>query len=323
MIPPLFRVPLASLLVLPCLASPVRSDFVYVSEGGSKVVQYDTSNPAASPVTLPNPGYVGPQGLAVDSSRNLYIGFHNAGVIEKLTPDGIATFFNSPGAINPGTGVPSPEKLAVDTAGNLFVSSNSVAPSRVTERTAGGDVTAYTNLDRSAIGGIAVDSSNNLFVSVSNDNAILKITPGGVISTFYQNGGQDQLLNYPTTLAFDPSGNLYAVSYSGNTIERFTPGGLGSVFASTGISTAVGLGFDSSGNLFVANQGNNTIEKFTSGGVGSVFTTLTSAPFGLAIVPTPAAVPEPSSGLLLGTGVAGLLGCLRHRRIKASSGRTA
>jgi sugar lactone lactonase YvrE len=194
-------------------------------------------------------------------------------------------------------------------------------------------------------GGLAFDSSGNLYVTNYGDNSIEKFTPGGV-GTVFASG-----LNNPAGLAFDSSGNLFVAEYVGNNdgmIEKFTPGGVGSVFTS-GLNGPVGLAFDGAGNLFVSSDsGDQSIMRFSPDGVGSVFASATPYyPTGLAfdssgnlyaahdgdgmidqfspdgsrttfstsasdtisfIAIRPAAVPEPSSLVLSVMGVSSLIG---------------
>jgi sugar lactone lactonase YvrE len=151
--------------------------------------------------------------------------------------------------------------------------------------------------------GLAFDQAGNLFATngIPTDT-LTKFTPGGVSSIFATGGG----LSNPIGLAFDKSGNLFVASANNNTIYRFTPGGVESVFASGGIlNDPATLAFDSAGNLFVGNEvpGASSIDKFTPGGVGSLFATTPGRPLALVFQP----VPEPSSFVMFGGGVLGLL----------------
>jgi hypothetical protein len=75
------------------------------------------------------------------------------------------------------------------------------------------------------------------------------------------------------------------------------------VFASTNLLAApIGLAFDRSGNLYVANHGLGDILEFNPSGVGTVFA------YGLegAANYITIEVPEPSTLLLMGFGLAGV-----------------
>jgi sugar lactone lactonase YvrE len=138
--------------------------------------------------------------------------------------------------------------------------------------------TTFATFGVNSPGGLAIDSSGNLYVAVSN-NTIEVYTPSGAGSLFASTG-----LNMPLGMAFDPSGNLYVANSGNNTIEMFTPAGLGSIFA-TNIAT-VDLAFDAAGNLYA--EGNTlsgaVIERITPGGVTSVFAALglNAEPTGMA-----------------------------------------
>ena len=114
--------------------------------------------------------------------------------------------------------------------------------------------------------GVVYDSQSNLYVAEFRQNAILKVTQSGQISTFATAG-----LSGPVGLAVDTNGNIYAANYFGNTITKYSPSGAESLFASNALSTPYGLALDNAGNLFVANFGNNTITKYTPAGAESLF----------------------------------------------------
>ena len=104
------------------------------------------------------------------------------------------------------------------------------------------------------------------------------------------------------------------LEFNANTVRKFSPTGtdLG-VFASAGLDGPQGLAFDYSGNLYVANRFVNTIRKFSSTGTdlgvfaGTGANILSS---GLAFAP----IPEPSTIVLAGFGLVGLIAWRVRRR---------
>lgn len=208
-------------------------------------------------------------------AETLFVSNIGNNTITRLDSSGTPTLFSS---YQPG-----PEGLAFDSAGNLCVANEGVG--------------AYPNyhdsiekFDQAGVGtifadesdglyfpvGIAFDGNGNLFVSNGHSNAIVKISPTGVVSPFASSG----LLNGAWHLACDSQGNVYAANYWGGNILKITPAGVATVFAG-GISYPDGLAFDSAGNLY-ASGGNNTIMKFNSSGIGSIFATGLHGPAGLA-----------------------------------------
>jgi len=114
---------------------------------------------------------------------------------------------------------------------------------------------------------MAFDGANNLYVSITVLNWIIKITTNGVESVFASSGAGGPIV-------FDSSGNLYS---AGDTaIEKISPSGVDlGKFTSGGLNSPSGLAFDRAGNFYVSNGGNtNKIEKFNSAGVDQgIFTT--------------------------------------------------
>jgi len=141
--------------------------------------------------------------------------------------------------------------------------------------------------------GVAFDQSSNLFVTnntcdVTCQLSIVKITPGGVQSTFATLSGD----LYGEDLAFDRAGNLFVMvqddtspTYA-STIYKFTPDGVQSTFGSLP-GAGFGLAFDRAGNLFAADWWFQTIYKFAPDGTQSTFVGPTAfdpdhGPIGLA-----------------------------------------
>ena len=135
--------------------------------------------------------------------------------------------------------------------------------------------------------GVAFDHFGNLFVVTNTFDSgsqtlqvtIVKITPGGVPSTFATLSGN----LFGQGVAFDGAGNLFVMANDENdpnlasTIYKFTPGGVQSTFGSVP-GQGFGLAFDGEGNLFTTvNYAADPSEvwKFTPDGTSSVFVTAT------------------------------------------------
>jgi DNA-binding beta-propeller fold protein YncE len=125
---------------------------------------------------------------------------------------------------------------------------------------------------------LAFDSAGNRFVETNsyityptvNVASILKITPGGVQSTFFSMTSSFLF----EALATDRLNNVFVMAEETptgpSTIYKFTPGGMQSTFGSLP-SVGWGLAFDSAGNLLAAECSDQTIYKFTPDGTRSIF----------------------------------------------------
>lgn len=168
-------------------------------------------------------------------------------------------------------------------AQNLFVTATDVStgtPIGTIYQFAAGGVQSTFASGLNGVGGLAFDSTGNLFVADSTvgvngslNTTIYKFTANGVQSTFAVG------LHGVGGLAFDSADNLFVADNTGglggsinSTIYEFTPGGVQSTFA-VGLSFPGPLAFDSAGNLFVADDtgGSGKILKFTAAGVQTIF----------------------------------------------------
>ncbi|RZM29112.1 MAG: T9SS type B sorting domain-containing protein [Pedobacter sp.] len=127
-------------------------------------------------------------------------------------------------------------------------------------------------------GGLAVDADGNVYVADRLNNAIRKITPAGLVTTFSNTG-----LSHPWGIKIHPqSGDIYVSNDLDNRIVKFTPAGVFSVFAGNGTAgstngagamasfrTPHDLLFDKDGNLYVADSGNKLVRKITPAGIVS------------------------------------------------------
>lgn len=220
--------------------------------------------PTPGPATSSALNY--PEGLAVDSSGNLYIGDTANHVVEKVTPAGTLSIFAGTGTVGAPTAGPAtssqmnyPASLAIDASGNLFIADH--GEERVMKVTPGGTLTvvagsgafgtptAGTATDSPLGGpmGVAVDSLGNVYIADSISSEIAKVTPAGKLSVIAGNGSTgvpttgpatSTSLDQPNGVAVDSAGNVYIADEGANQIEKVTSTGTLSVIAGTGTAGA-------------------------------------------------------------------------------------
>ncbi|HEY4301424.1 MAG TPA: hypothetical protein VGM73_11145 [Candidatus Didemnitutus sp.] len=210
--------------------------------------------PGAADGTGTSATFSSPQGMAIDSSGNIYVADYSAAIIRKITNVGVVTTLAGyAGIVGSASGT-----------GN----------------------TATFNGPRA----VAVDRSGNIFVADALNNIIRKVTSSGVVTTFsgvVGTGGSvdgpatTATFNYPGGIAVDASGTVYVADTYNQTIRKIASDGSTSVLAGQigktghddGTGTAAtfdlpsGLTIDGNGNLYVSEQGNNGIRKVTPAGV--------------------------------------------------------
>ena len=243
-----------------------------------------------------------PQGIAVDSSGNVYVA--DANCVRKITPGGIVkTLAGLPGTSGNKDGAAGearfsiPMGVAVDPNGNVYVvdgapnnSIRKITPAGVVSTLAGsaGAIDykdgAGTDAHFETPQGVALDSKGNLYVTDSLGSTIRKITPDSVVSTFAgspekggssDGSGSDALFHLPMGVAVDASDNVYVTD--NETIRRITPDGVVCTLAgSPGMKgSADGSGSSAqfnqpdfiavgaNGTIYVADFENNTIRVGT------------------------------------------------------------
>ena len=160
-------------------------------------------------------GFPNPQGLAFDSSGNLYISATDNAIYRiNATGNQLTTF------VPASAGLSAPSGLAFDGNGNLFVAN--YLSGTVSEVAPDGSVTTFVaaSAGLSAPSGLAFDGSGNLFVANKNNNTISEVTPAGSVSTLIP---ANPKLFDPVSLAFDRNGSLFIVNQENNLITKFGP----------------------------------------------------------------------------------------------------
>ncbi len=215
------------------------------------------------PATL---AQVGPEGITVDASGNLYIVDISNSRIRKVNPAGIINTIAGTGTLGfSGDGGPAtsadfsyPVGVALDGSGNIYIADQGnnrirkINTSGIISTIAGTGATGYsgdgasaTSAQLSAPCGITVDALNNIYFSDRGNNCVRKINSAGIINTiagtgvggFSGDGGPatSAKLNAPFCIAVDASGNIYIADTFNSRIRKVSSSGT--------ISTIAGIAF--------------------------------------------------------------------------------
>ena len=204
-----------------------------------------------------------PEGMAVDSAGNVYVGDSINRTIRKISPAGFVTTLAGPG-------------------GSYGSADGTVLNARFDE--------PY---------GVAVDASANLYVADTFNNTIRLLTTAGTVTTL---AGQAGLagsadgtngaarFDEPTGLAVDAASNVYVADYANSTLRKITPAASSPIWVvstlagkagvtgfangpggSAVFSHPYGVAVDGAMNVYVSDYGNQLIRLIDSNGVVSTY----------------------------------------------------
>jgi streptogramin lyase len=242
---------------------------VYVADSGNNNIRVVT--PGGSTSTLAGAAGVAgssdgsgtsanfnlPQGIAVDSSGNVYVSDTNNSTIRKVTQGGVVTTIAG---------------AAGQTGGS--------------DGTGSGARFNYPF-------GIATDAAGNIYVADFGNSTIRKVTPGGAVSTLAgsagnagsnDGGGSGARFNHPSAVSLDSAGNIYVADTSNQTIREVSPSGNVTTLAGMsgfggnadggGASARFfypgGIASTGSGTLYVADTGNHTVRQVNGTSVSTL-----------------------------------------------------
>jgi uncharacterized protein (TIGR03437 family) len=241
-----------------------------------------------------------PQGVAVDSSGNVYIGDSFNYRVRRVSPDGSITtvagngstsFFGDDGPAT-SAGV-FPSDVALDGLGNLYIDDESNERVRkvdlltgIITTIAGGGTNCGPGFQSVINGepatsaclfepmGVAADSAGNIYIASgasANGGNIFKVNAQGIITT-------GLAVNGPR-VAVDARGNLYVSG--GTEVAKVDATGRVTTVAGNGTAgfsgdggpatgaeiKAYGIAVDGLGNLYIADLGNHRVRRVNSAGI--------------------------------------------------------
>ncbi|MES2377060.1 MAG: hypothetical protein V4553_10800 [Bacteroidota bacterium] len=285
---------------------------LYVTESFNNSIRTITTLGATSVVTKSAIGYAdgtlaaaqfyGPKGLSFDAAGNIYLADVGNNVIRKVATTGtVSTLAGNtiPGFIEGAAAKAefyNPSATAVDASGNVYIvdrsnnlirkiTSAGVVSTLAGYKATGGysqtTVPGYLDGDPGASlfntpVALTMDATGNIYVADYKNNAIRKVTPAGVVSTFAGGIYFPAMLGNPTGVVLDAQGNMFISEASGRIIEITTNkilyvlagaaksnGYVNGVGAAARFNNPQSLTLDGQGNLYVADFNNNVIRKIT------------------------------------------------------------
>ena len=235
-----------------------------------------------------------PEGVAVDTSGNVYIADTHNHRVRRVDASGIITTVAGTGEwgfgrdAGPAVEVPlaEPVGVAVDEAGNLYIA----VADRILRVNSQGIISRVTT-ERVVPDDVAVDGAGNVYVADGNSNRIQRVDASGSLTTvagtgergFSGDGGPavKAQLNNPTGVAVDEMGAVYIADRWNHRIRRVdasgvitTDAGIGEGSDSGGMGPATeaalnwpeGVAVDRRGNLYIADTYNHRIRRVDASG---------------------------------------------------------
>ena len=208
-------------------------------------------------------GFMDPQGLAVDGSRNIYVANTSNNAVKKI-PAGCTS---SSCVTTLGGGFSEPKSVAVDGGGNVYVAD--YGNNAVKEIPAGCTsdscvITVGSGFDGPT--GVAVDGRFNIYVADWGNNAVkqMPLICRSANCVTALGGG----FNHPYDVALDSKGSIY-VADSGNAAVKRIPAGCAAtgcvVNLGGGSTNAQGVAVDAAGDVYIAQSDATSIQEIPTG----------------------------------------------------------
>ncbi len=266
------------------------------------------ANPA-TPIAATATSIGQPRRVAADSKGNVY--FSSGNSVFKIAGGSLILVAGNSRAGFSGDGGPAalaqlnaPQGIAIDPSGNIYISDSNnnrvriVTTNGIINTFAGngqigaplafGDGGPANQANLHLPGGLASDSSGNIYIADTGDNLIRKVTTDGIVNTIAGDGlpgysgdtaaATSAELHGPQDVAVDSSGNVYIADTGNGYIRKITSDGNinfivgdgsigysgdGGLATSAGLIEPYSIAVDSSGNVYVAEPEDGRIRELT------------------------------------------------------------
>ncbi|MGN6373586.1 MAG: virginiamycin B lyase family protein, partial [Solirubrobacteraceae bacterium] len=219
-----------------------------------------------------------PHGIAVSSAENVYVADTNNSRVQEFNAKG--EFVRAFGSKGTGEGqFENVWGVATDGEGHVWTlepGSKSESAPRVQEFSSEGIYIGQFGKEGTgqvqfkAPKGIAVDSSDNIWIADSGNNRVQEIKPNGeFIRAFGAEGTGNGQFKNPYGIAIDAEGDVWVADAGNDRVQRLTAEG--SYLSQSGragnendqFNEPEGITVDSSGNAWIADTANNRVQELT------------------------------------------------------------
>jgi len=284
---------------------------IYVAdEGADSVLVYPplgsstgslNESPAAT-VSGSNTGLNAPVGIALDSSRNIYVADASGHSVLVYPPLGSSTgsLNEAPTATISGgnTGLSFPQSIALDSSRNIYVAAGNGGEVFVYSAGSNGNASPIATINGTETDllnpvGIALDSNDKIYVVDSGTKSVFVYPPlGGSTGLLNEaptatiSGGNTGLIE-PQGIALDSNHNIYVADGGNSSVTVYSPVGSStgllneapsasiSAAMTTGLIYPEGIALDSSANIYVADSDAADILVYPAGSNGDTATLAT------------------------------------------------
>ena len=198
--------------------------------------------------------FLGVTTIGFDGEGNLFAGENDVNIVRKITPEGEVSIhvgaFKQSGNSEDGIGsearIRRPRSIAVLPSGEIYLADEythlirRITPDGTVTTIAGAyyeagntdGIGTEARFDRPR--GITVDSKGNVYVMDTNNHAIRKISPAGIVSTFagvtgeagFVDGvGSEARFNGPRAATIDGNDVIYVADEDNKAVRKITPDG--------------------------------------------------------------------------------------------------
>ena len=250
------------------LVSNITATVSVIVDNGTGLAAFSTSSIATGIVETNYPVGTYPEGIAIDSSGNVWVANTNSKNVTELSSTGATKVTHALGTW--------PEGIAIDTSGNVWVANvSSTNSNNVTELSPAG-ATIGTYPVGNYPSGIAIDASGNVWVANWGGNNITELSFTGATLGPYAVGTN------PEGIAIDASGNVWVTNNGTNNVTELSPTGTTIGTYAVG-ANPWGIAIDASGNVWVANVSTNNVTELSFTGATLGTYPVDTYPRGIAI----------------------------------------
>ena len=210
-----------------------------LTSNGSYLMQLGCGGSGNCAASSANGRFANPQGVAIDSSGNIWVVDYDNHRVEKFNRSG--TWLQSIGGVPPtftcetapSGSVPAcaagagngqfnhPVSVAIDSRDNVWVTDYTGA--RVQEFNSSGTYLNSISTHLTGPWGITIDASGNFWVAERGSESMREFNSSGVYQNTFDgpNGSANGQFRQETDIAIDPSGNLWVTDGTNQRVQKF------------------------------------------------------------------------------------------------------